>query len=152
EERQKQILLSLWHTPFNNFSISLMYSFMNTDINSSLFYKSFHKIEVEDIFIYKDVPYDDWIHSIVFNTDFFLTPRLKLEGNIYFNRSRVSLDPEWLSNLKIRNISTSIGFNYRIKDRFTLYGKYRLQDYNDQEDDYFDGRVHTGIIGILFNF
>ncbi|MCP4716115.1 MAG: MtrB/PioB family outer membrane beta-barrel protein [Deltaproteobacteria bacterium] len=159
DEDRYEFVLSAWYMPLERLTLTGAFTLIDNEVDTPVAYKMYHLNGAESLVRSNDIPYDDCSRSLFISASYQVNPRLAFTGDITYIKSNSDFDSQLdfrnvgeFSNLEINQIQTSFGFTYLYSRDVSVYGKYRFQEYNDQEDDYFDGQFSLVSIGLNWAF
>jgi len=155
DEDLYEFVVSAWYVPFRNTTLTCSFTTFKNDIDSAGSYKTVHFDEL----LYGNMPYDSTSNALHITTTYQATTRLALTGDITFTSSTADFDGKLGSNnlgdysdLDIEQLQASAGFTYLINRNMSVYGNYQYHEYNDREENSFDGEYNLIRFGINYSF
>ena len=155
DEDLYEFVISAWYVPFRNTTLTCSFTTFKNDIDTGGPYKTFH---VDELF-YENMPYENKSNTIYLATTYQATSRLALTGDITFTSSTADFDGQLgnknlgdYSDLDILQLQASAGFTYLINRNMSVYGNYQYHEYNDREENSFDGKYNLVRFGFNYSF
>lgn len=159
DEEQWEYGLSLWYVPLERLTLTGAYTLARNKVNSSGSLKTYHLNGAEGLFQYDDIPYDSRSQSWSLSAAYRLTTRMHLTGDVTYIDSIADFDKHaagqnigGFSDLSIGQMQTSVGVVYACNKHLTLHSRFMYREYNDYEQNYFDGHFNMLSIGASWSF
>jgi hypothetical protein len=159
EEDQWEYGLSLWYVPLERLTVTAGYTIAKNTVNSFGTLKSYHLNGAAGLFEYNDIPYDSRSQTGSLSAAYRLTAHIHLTGDITYIDSIADFDKHAdgrnignFSDLSIRQAQTSVGIVYAYNKHLTLHSRFMYREYNDYEQNYFDGHFNMLSVGASWAF
>ena len=159
EEDQWEYGLSLWYVPTERLTLTGAYTLAKNKVNSFGALKTYHLNGAEGLFEYDNIPYDSRSQTWSFVAAYKLTPQITLTGDVAYINSTADFDKHVdgqnigdFSNLSIGQLQTAIGVVYAYNKHLTLNSRFMRREYNDHDQNYFDGRFNMLSVGASWSF
>ncbi len=159
DEDRCEISLGIWAAPFERFTFSATYSFIETDIDTTVVFKTYHDRDLSSYILYDEIPYNDRSHSWFITASYQISPRISLSGDFSYILSDADYDVELDgrnigqdTDISISRIESSIGLTYLFSRRISFYTSYMYREYDDHEQEWLAGSLHYFGVGVGWSF
>ncbi len=146
---------SIWYVPVEKITLTGSYLISVSNIDTPVSYKRYHSYDLSSLFQYDDIPYDAENQVYSLTMSYLLNYKVSLTGEVTYTRSSSDFDSYLnsqnignLSDLKINRLDTALGVTYLYSSRLTLSAKYMFREYNDKNDNAFDGQFNGVSVGL----
>ncbi len=158
-EDQWEYGLSLWYVPLERLTLTGGYTLAKNNVNSFGALKTYHLNGAEGLFEYSDIPYDSRSQTWSLSAAYKLTAQINLTGDVAYIDSIADFDKHVdgrnigeFSDLSIGQVQTSVGVVYAYNKHLSLYSRYMYREYNDHDQNYFDGHFNMLTVGASWSF
>jgi predicted porin len=114
---------------------------------------------LQSLIAFDDVPYDDRSRIFSIQVAYQLTPRVSVDSSVNYVKSKADFDSMLdsrnvgrYSDLEMSEVETSLGVTFIYTQNISMYARYQFKDYNDRENDYFDGQYSLIGAGLNWSF
>ncbi len=165
---QQNLTAGLWANPLENLGLSLNYGFFRQRTLQDLVYGS---DPLNTTFLEQDARYSQRVHTTTFGANWRLLENLSLLGEVRHTRSHSEFDPDFaarevalfgfvdpvsvdaedlkgLSEVDIRQLGFQAGFDWTASEAWRWSFRYNYSDYDDVDQDRFDGTVHVYMVSV----
>ncbi len=159
DEDQWEYAISLWYVPLERLTLTGSYTLAKNKVNSFGALKTYHLNGADGLFEYNDLPYDSRSQTWSLSAAFKLTTQTTLTGDIICIDSIADFDKHVdgqnigdFSKLSIGQVQTSVGVVYAYNKHLTLNSRFMYREYNDHDQNYFDGNFSMISVGASWSF
>ncbi len=159
DEGQWEYGLNLWYVPTERLTLTGGYTIAKNNVNSFGTLKTYHLNGAEGLFEYDDIPYDSRSQTWSLSAAYRLTAQINLTGDAAYISSAADFDKHVngrnignFSDLSIGQVQTSVGIVYAYNKHLTLHSRFMYREYNDYDQNYFDGHFNMLSVGASWSF
>lgn len=159
DEDRWEYVAGFWYVPYERLTLTGSFTLSTTDVNTSGTLKTYHLTGSESLYKYNDFPYDGKSQAWFFSANYLLTSKITLAGDISLVRSKCDFDKRIdgsnqgsLSDISIGQVETAFGISYAWTRSLTMHARYMFREYDDHEENYYDGRINLISVGASWSF